>query len=412
MHLLQGTIQRYAWGTTDAIPRLLQRQADGTPQAEYWLGSHHLGPARVGGVGLDELIAKDPSLLGDGVRQEFGDQLPFLMKVLSARHALSLQVHPSREQAERGYAREEAAGVPLNAPERVYSDRWPKPEMLIALEPFETLCGFRDPLETVSLLTQLGVATALGPLVASLTQQPAPDALRQAFFQIFALGPELSTALDAVVSASRESAGSTGPVGDLARTVLDLDATHPGDPGLLAALLLNRVTLNAGQAVFVPAGQMHTHLRGTGIEAMASSDNVIRGGLTPKHVDLQELVAIVDFEPTPPRVLSPLPLRPGLATYGSFCPEFEAWQINTLNEPVLLPGEHSARTLLVTEGSVGIRDASGDALSLRQGEAVFLQAGQRAVATSDHGLAFLCASGPDPSTDAAGQPDRQFGYAA
>lgn len=273
MHLLQGAIQHYAWGTTDAIARLLQRQPDGTPQAEYWLGTHPLGPARAGEVTLDKLIADHPPLLGDGVGQAFGGELPFMMKVLSARHALSIQVHPSREQAEQGYARENAAGIPLDARHRVYSDAWPKPEVMIALEPFETLSGFRDPLETASLFIELGVADELGSLVTTLSQRRGAPTLIQVFLEILTLEEELARILDRILAAAAQHADAPGTLGDFARTALELNAVFPRDRGVLAALLMNRVTLRPGEAVFLPAGQLHAHLRGTGIEVLANSED-------------------------------------------------------------------------------------------------------------------------------------------
>lgn len=393
MHLLQGAIQHYAWGTTDAIARLLQRQPDGTPQAEYWLGTHPLGPARAGEVTLDKLIADHPPLLGDGVGQAFGSELPFMMKVLSARHALSIQVHPSREQAEQGYARENAAGIPLDARHRVYSDAWPKPEVMIALEPFETLSGFRDPLETASLFIELGVADELGSLVTTLSQRRGAPTLIQVFLVILTLEEELARILDRILAAAAQHADAPGTLGDFARTALELNAVFPRDRGVLAALLMNRVTLRPGEAVFLPAGQLHAHLRGTGIEVLANSDNVIRGGLTPKHVDVRELVEVVDFEPREPRVLSPTRFGPGLATYDFSCPEFEVWQVNGIDGTAVLPGEGSARILLVVRGCLHIRESSGSTVSLQQGDAVLLGADERDLQFWGDGLAFLSASG-------------------
>lgn len=394
MHLLQGTIQHYGWGTTDAIPKLLRQQPDGTPQAEYWLGTHPKGPTRTGDITLDKLIADDPALLGNEVRQAFGDELPFMMKVLSARHALSIQVHPSRQQAEQGHAREDAGGIPLDAPHRVYVDRWPKPEVMIALEPFETLSGFRDPLETARLFTELGVANELESLITRLTERRGSATLIQIFLEILTLGDETTRVLNAVVTAAQRHADASGPTGDFARTALELNAVFPGDRGILAALLMNRITLNPGEAVFLPAGQLHAHLRGTGIEVMANSDNVIRGGLTRKHVDVQELIAVVDFEPKSPEILTPTTTGPGLESYGFSCPEFEVWRILGTDEPVTLPGDGSARTLLITDGSLTIRGTSGHAVTLRQGDSAFIGADEYGVeCRAEGGLAFLTATG-------------------
>ena len=392
MHFLQGSVQHYAWGTMEAIPELLRRQPDGTPHAEYWLGTHPQGPAYAGDTTLSRLLLDQPALLGERVRQAFGDELPFLMKVLSARHALSIQAHPSREQAEEGFARENDAGIPLDSPERVYSDPWPKPELMIALDLFETLSGFREPVETAGLLSGLGVTAELGSLITPLTERKGAAALAQVFLEVLSLEGDRARLTDVVSAAALRRAGDPGPVGDFARTIVELDTVFPGDPGILAALLMNRVTLRPGEAMYVPAGQMHAHLRGTGIEVMANSDTVIRGGLTPKHVDVRELVAVVDFEPRTPRVLTPVTVRPGLEDYPTSCAEFEVWRVLSTETPATLPGEGSARILFVTDGCLTLH-AGGVRRPLEQGEAVLLGADEDEVATSGEGMAFLSASG-------------------
>ncbi|MEN0071424.1 MAG: mannose-6-phosphate isomerase, class I, partial [Propionicimonas sp.] len=313
-------------------------------------------------------------------------------KILSARHALSIQAHPSRLQAEEGFARETAAGIPLDAPQRVYSDTWPKPEILIALDAFETLSGFRDPVETATLLSALGVAGELGSLMTPLTERKAAAALAQVFLEVLSLEGDRAHVIDVVSAAAVRHSGEPGPVGDFARTAVELDAVFPGDRGILAALLMNRVTLRPGEAVFVPAGQMHAHLRGTGIEVMANSDNVIRGGLTPKHVDVRELVAVVDFEPRAPEVLQPVTEGPGLARYLTGCPEFDVWRVTGQPEAVALPGTGSARIFFVIEGELAVGSSEGSR-RLGRGEAVFLSAGETDVTASGDGLGFLSASG-------------------
>ncbi len=392
MHLLEGTIQPYAWGTTDAIANLLGRRPDGTPVAEYWLGTHRQGPAAVDGTTLDKFVQADPAVLGPRVHKAFGGELPFLMKVLSARHALSIQAHPSREQAEEGFARENAAGIPLDAFERVYSDPWPKPEILIALDLFETLSGFREPVETAALLSALGVARELGSLVTPLTERKGAAALAQVFLEVLSLEGERARIVDIISAAAMRQSGEPGPVGDFARTAVELDSVFPGDRGILAALLMNRVILHPGEAMYVPAGQMHAHLRGTGIEVMANSDNVIRGGLTPKHVDVRELVTVVDFEPRTPQILQPLRESPGVERYDISCPEFDVWRLPGSTEPVPLPGEGSARILLVVEGSLELRGPDGSQ-QLGRGGSVFLAADEAGVTAVGDGLAFLSASG-------------------
>lgn len=393
MQQLHGTIQHYAWGTHDAIPSLLGREPDGRPHAEYWLGAHPASPSRTDAAALDTLIRSDPSLLGERVHGAFGPTLPFLMKVLSARHALSIQAHPSREQAQEGFARENAARIPVDSPERVYSDDWPKPEVLIALDEFETLSGFRDPLTTAALFSGLGLADDLASVIGPLTERKGSAALAEVFLDALSLAGERAHLIDVTVAAAMRHASDPGPVGDFARTAVELDEVFPGDRAILAGLLMNRVVLQPGEALYVPAGHMHAHLRGTGIEVMGSSDNVIRGGLTPKHVDVSELVRVVEFEPGEPQILLPKRVRAGVERYPTPCPEFDVWRVcPTAAAEVVVPGKRSARILLVVDGALQVT-TDGTSLNLARGEAALLGADEDPSVLSGQGIAFVSASG-------------------
>lgn len=392
MHHLTGALMHYPWGTTDFIPDLLGRPADGRPVAEYWLGAHAGAPATLDSTPLNVAIAEDPALLGRRAADTFGPQLPYLMKVLSARHALSLQAHPSREQARAGYAREEAAGIDRAAPERTYADDWPKPEVMVALTEFHTLSGFRDPLATAELLDGLGVGDVAASLTAPLTQRTGSAALAEVFLDLLSADGDRQELVNQVLSAAVRHADDPGPLGEFARTALELDGTFPGDPGILAALLLNRVTLRPGEALFVDHGTLHAHLRGSGIEVMAASDNVVRGGLTAKHIDVDELVRVVDFSPSRPRVLPADPVGPGVWAYRTPCPEFDVWRVEPTADGAALPGEDSARIVLVTRGTVTLTSA-GRALELRCGEAAFVSALDAGVTASGEGQAFVSAPG-------------------
>jgi len=393
MQLLHGTIQHYAWGTTDAIPELLGVPADGQPFAEYWLGAHPLSPSELGGARLDTVVREHPDLIGQPSRDGFGDQLPYLMKVLSARHALSLQVHPSRDQAQEGFARENAAGLALDAPERTYRDDWPKPELLIALEEFHTLSGFRDPKRTAALFDSLGVAGELASVIGPLTERKGQAALAEVFLDVLSLDGERAKLSELVCAAAMQHKNDVGELGEFARTVLELDEVFPADPGILAALLMNRVVLKPGEAVFVPAGHMHAHLRGTGIEVMANSDNVIRGGLTPKHVDVGELVKVVDFSSGEPEITQPERIADGVDRYLTPCPEFDVWRVTDSEAtPVTLPGAGSARILLLTSGRAEL--VAGDqSLRVTQGDSVFLSAGDADATLAGDAVGFVAASG-------------------
>lgn len=392
MQLLQGTVQHYPWGTTDAIPALLGVPADGRPFAEYWLGAHSLSPSVLAGTPLDEVIREHPSYLGSAPKQAFGNHLSFLVKVLSARHALSVQAHPSRAQAEEGFARENAAGIALDAPERIYRDSWPKPEILIAIDEFHTLSGFRPPRDTAELFDGLGVAGELSSVIGPLTARKGPAALAEVFLDVLSISGDRTRLSELVCAAAVEHQDDPGELGQFARTVLELDEVFPSDPGILAALLLNRVVLQPGEAIFVPAGSMHAHLRGTGVEVMGNSDNVIRGGLTNKHVDVGELLTVVDFAAGEPAIIRPVPVSPGVSRYPAGCQEFEVWRLALEGGTATVPGDGSARVVLVISGSLEL-GLGGDVTTLGTGQAAFIPADQEAPAARGTALAFVTASG-------------------
>ena len=304
MQLIRGAVRTYAWGSRTAIAEFTGRPAPTAhPEAELWLGAHPGDPATLVGDddrrSLPDLIAADPEgELGRSVRARFGDRLPFLVKVLAADEPLSLQAHPSAQQAVEGYAHEDRCGVPVTSPERNYRDRSHKPELLVALGDFEALAGFRPAAASVALMRALAVP-ALDPFVALLAGQSDADGLRALFTTwITAPQPDVETLIPAVLDGAIAyvRSGATEFAAE-ARTALELGERYPGDAGVLAALLLNRISLTAGEGIFLPAGNLHSYLHGTAMEVMASSDNVLRGGLTPKHVDVPELLRVLDFHP-------------------------------------------------------------------------------------------------------------------
>ncbi len=372
-------MQRYAWGSPTAIPELLGTVADGGPQAELWLGAHPSAPARADGVRLDEIVATDPlATLGRRALDRFGPRLPFLLKVLAADQPLSLQAHPSAARAAAGFAEESAAGIPLDAPERRYRDGAHKPELLCALTPFHALCGFRPVAATLALLDQLGLADlpAFAPLVTGDLGRTVGGLLSLADGERGEVAARIARAV----------AASDGPEATWARRIA---ATHPGDPGIGVALLLNLVELEPGQAIFLPAGNLHAYLEGVGIEIMASSDNVLRGGLTPKHIDVDELLSILDLEPGPP----PLVLARTDGTvrrYDTPAAEFALSLVDLGTVPAVVPADRP-RVVLALEGETVLRTAE-DELLLRRGAAAWVPAadgelvltgvGQAAVATT------------------------------
>jgi mannose-6-phosphate isomerase len=378
MERLAGVVQPYAWGSPTVIPELLGVEPTGHPQAELWFGAHPLAPSIAAGEPLDKIVDRDPeTVVGKASVDAFGPRLPFLVKIIAAERPLSLQAHPTRQQAEAGYAREEAAGVPRDAPHRTYRDGWPKPEVLCALRDTEALCGFRNPTETHALFERLGVARAL-PLVAPLNDQSLPpvERLSIVFGRLLRLEADQRPVVDEVMAAAAQVSADR-ELDQFARTATAIGSFYPGDPGVLAALLMNRITLRPNEALYLPAGNLHAYLSGGGVEIMANSDNVLRGGLTPKHIDVTELLRVVDFTPGFGGLVAPVEESPGAWRYPTPAPEFALWRLETGEEPLALPGTGGGRILLVTEGSVLLRSAS-EVLALARGESALVTADEKA----------------------------------
>ncbi|MFF0816535.1 mannose-6-phosphate isomerase, class I [Rhodococcus sp. NPDC003318] len=387
MHPLQGAIRTYAWGSRTAIAELCGRPVPSNhPEAELWLGAHPANPSRLligdSEVSLLAAITQDPvGHLGTRARAGFGDRLPFLLKLLAADEPLSLQAHPSAAQAKEGFAREEAAGIPRDSPVRNYRDDSHKPELVVALTRFEVLAGFRDPRRTVELLRALDVP-ALEHYIALLEGQPDSSGLRALFTTWItlpppALGTLLPQILDGCVrylsgpAEAREFAGEV-------QTVLGLGESYPGDAGVLASMLLNRITLEPGEGLYLAAGNLHAYLHGLGVEVMANSDNVLRGGLTPKHVDVPELLRVLDFEPLtgPVRTATAAEGSAGgpVHLYDTPAPEFSLSRIElTADTPAAELGSAGPRILLCTSGSVTLR-CGDDTLVLARGESAWIAA--------------------------------------
>ena len=314
-------VMPYAWGSRDAIATLQGRPASGVAEAELWMGAHPQAPSELLLDGshlerLDAVIAADPvGVLGQRCFEQFGARLPFLLKVLAAEQPLSLQVHPDDEQARRGFAAEEAAGIDRLAPERNYRDPFGKPEILVALTDFDVLQGFRPADEAAATLSALRI-DGLDPLIEAL-QGGTPTG--QVFLRLIDWPADDCVRIVAEVSATCSALGADGVFPWIAR----LAATYPGDPGVVGVLLLNHLTLHPLQGLYVRPGQIHAYLHGTGIEVLGGSDNVIRGGLTPKHVSAAELRAILSVDAAAPALVAPVVSADGGQTWPTQQPEFE-----------------------------------------------------------------------------------------
>jgi len=364
MDLLRPVIRPYPWGTRTAIADLQGRPVPAPgPEAELWMGAHPSAPSGVGWTTLDEVIAAAPErALGVGCAGRFGGRLPFLLKVLSAEKALSIQVHPSRAQAQAGYAAENARGLAADDPARNYVDDWPKPELLYALTPFEVAVGLRTPSDAAALLRALEV-DELEPLAADLHD------LRAALATILQW-PEPYKLVDDVAAACERLAASDSPYAGACAAAVRVAADHPGDVGVVALLLMRHAVLQPGQAVFMPAGGLHAYLRGTGIELLANSDNVVRAGLTGKHIDVPELLKLVDPAVEVP-ILAPRVLPAGITWFDTPVPEFRLHVIELTGPALALPGI-GPRILLCLDGACTLRSEIGQELDLTRGDSCFI----------------------------------------
>ncbi|MFB7501061.1 mannose-6-phosphate isomerase, class I [Streptomyces sp. NPDC056161] len=368
MDRLDNTIRPYAWGSATAIPKLIGVEPTGEPQAEMWMGAHPGAPSRTPRGTLVDVIDVDPKReLGPEAVAKFGPRLPFLLKILAAGAPLSLQVHPDLEQARQGYEDEEQRGIPVDAPYRNYRDANHKPELICALTEFDGLCGFRDPLRAADLLDGLGVDT-LKPYVDLLRARPADAALREVLTAVLTADrDEMARTVAQAATACARLGGDHAPYADIARH-------YPGDPGVIAAMLLNHVRLQPGEALFLGAGIPHAYLNGLGVEIMANSDNVLRCGLTPKHVDVPELLRIVRFEASDPGVLRPEASPDGEEVYETPIDEFQLSRYvlpaGGTTHDLTLP---TPQILLCTAGTVRAGEHE-----LTPGQSVFVPAADKA----------------------------------
>ena len=388
MERLDGARQSYDWGSTTAIPEMLGLESDGAPWAEQWYGAHPAGPTRLAdGRSLAALLASDPGrLLGEDVVRRFGPQLPFLLKVIAPDRALSLQVHPSLDQAVRGFERENTAGLAPDSPVRNFKDPNHKPEMVLALTRFEAVAGFRAPRRAAEVLGGLDSPLARR-MRRTLRLNPTRFGIRQAFTELVSTDtrPQAAEMSELVAEISRRLAEGRSPSRRVDANVVEMARAFPHDPGIAAALLLNPVTLRRGEALFVPAGSVHAYISGLGVEVMASSDNVLRAGLTTKHVDVPAMLACVDYVAAPP--VRPAPEYLSRATRAYYAPvdDFELLVTTVVPQDgrVPVPGR-GPRILLGLEGTTMVTTSAGGA-ELSRGRALFVGADERALAVEGEG---------------------------
>jgi len=364
----------YAWGSKTLIADFFGLPATGGPMAEIWYGTH---------AGSLTLLAEAPSSEAQSGAAPTasrttvldalgGHPLDYLLKILAAAEPLSIQAHPNSAQAVAGFARENAAGVPIDASNRNYKDDRHKPEMIVALiDGFEALCGFKSRTEAADLFSSFGE-----PLREFTELLNHEDGLRRAFTRAFELKGALGETTKVLAHHSPLAAR--------------LEELYPGDPGILVALLMNHVTLQAGEGLFLPAGNIHAYLGGLGVEIMAASDNVLRGGLTPKHVDVAELLSVVDFESLEVKVVHAKPVLHGLARYEADCQDFAFYRVDLNGDSILADLKISNHSILLcTAGQIAVSDSLGERVVLNRGEAALVTADANFVSLAGSGTAFL-----------------------
>jgi mannose-6-phosphate isomerase len=359
--VLKNTIQEYVWGSTRAIPDLLGRKnPELKPQAELWMGAHPKAPSLVQHnglwVSLAELIAKNPvEILGKKVAQDFNDRLPYLFKVLAAAKPLSIQAHPDLHQAREGFQRENARKIPMDAPQRNYRDNNHKPECICALTRFWALSRFRKIPGILSYFEKLNLRQ-LEVDLADFKKEPTPTGLKR--FYISLMKQDLDRQ-KRIVDDALEHARVFESEDPVFKWMLNLAENYPDDIGVLSPILLNLICLEPGQAMFLDAGELHAYLEGTGIELMANSDNVLRGGLTPKHVDVSELLRILKFEDRDVTLLKPVKSIANERIYPSPVAEFVLSVIMLKRGATYQSSKNrSVEILICTRGKVTISDLS------------------------------------------------------
>lgn len=366
---ISGVIKNYDWGSKELVPDYFGLDRPTEPIAEIWFGTHPLGESE--SIGTGELLS-----------EALGKKLSFLVKFLSAERALSIQVHPNSQQAKDGFHFEQAQGIPIDDPKRNYKDESHKPEALIALTVFRALCGFRPSSDLLRIFTEFGKTEPEFELLAAKLSEGAP---LESIFEFLIANKELAFRFTESVDTSQSDA-----IANKSRSLVkELLTQYPGDTGALVALMLNEVYLEPGEAIYLPAGNVHAYLSGLGLEVMASSDNVLRSGLTTKHVDVSEVLKQADFsELTQPKVRS-VKLAEGLIEYPVACSEFRVYRAEVSGKSLLADLDLPASAMVVcTQGEVAVSTSLDEREVLAKSEVLFAS-GARKLSLAGSGTAFI-----------------------
>ncbi len=383
-YLMDNVIQNYAWGSVESIHQLFDiPNPESKPQAEIWMGAHPGGCSKVataqGTQTLAELINKDKNyFLAAQSAERFGE-LPFLFKVLAAASALSVQVHPSKAEAEIGFARENELGIKFTAAERNYKDPNHKPELVYALTQYDALNGFRAYADIIANFSAANL-TSIAPLFAKFQANQTEDGLKSFFVALLSLaGAEKAAAVDELVQYAEKNSSERLPA-----LLLELAKQYPGDIGLFAPMMLHYITLQPGQAMYLNARTPHAYLKGTGLEVMASSDNVLRAGLTPKHMDVQELAKCTSFAAKPEStLLVEAQNQNGELNYPIPVDDFRFSVYPTSQQtPVTV---NSAEIIFAIDSDAKLQHANGESITISKGQSVFIPAAAQSYTISSQG---------------------------
>lgn len=370
---MQNVIQDYAWGSRTSINQLFDiANPDNKPQAEIWMGAHPNGCSKITENDevqlLSDFINLDKTgILTQGTDVQFGE-LPYLFKVLAAESALSIQVHPSKEQAEIGFEKEEQAGIPRNAANRNYKDPNHKPELVYALTPYQAMNGFRELNDIVALFNEINLP-AIQTVVDAYRSDVTPEGLQVLFSSLLSLeGESKEQAVSQLMSYAVANTHN-----ELFALIVELSELYPGDIGLFAPLMLNVITLQPREAMYLDACTPHAYLKGTGLEIMANSDNVLRAGLTPKYIDVEELVKCTIFKTKPADTLLAAPVdQDGGLFYPVPVDDFKFAVFEDINALTLRT--NSAEILLALDAEATLTHQSGEKVIFSKGESVFIPA--------------------------------------
>ncbi len=393
---LENPIQTYAWGSHTALAELLGLPSPSSqPQAELWMGAHPKAPSKViladsGFHLLNDIIAREPeSLLGSRTASQFSNRLPYLFKVLAVEQPLSIQAHPSRSQARAGFDRENRLGIPLDAPHRNYKDDNHKPECICALTPFWALCGFRPIADMLTLFSTVR-SEGMDPYLKRLEHQPDSSGLKDFFKTILSMTPEERRP---VIAQAMKQAQPLAADNSVYRWMVELHQFHENDMGIFAPILLNLVRLSPGQALFLPAGELHAYLHGVAVELMANSDNVLRGGLTPKHVDVPELMKTLLFREQALEILLPEAMGKTEKVYRTPSTEFTLSVISVRDGIRHHSGARdSIEILLCVEGAAVLRQSDqAPPLPMAKGVSVCIPAAVGAYSVSGDAVIYKAA---------------------